>query len=99
MSEHAEPLQATPAPAPEPGPAPLWDVKACARYLRRSPRWVWNALTRGPEGPGSIPHIRLPGNAPRFVPEDVAGWVRAGCPPAATFKAWSDSASRKKRAG
>ena len=75
----------------------LWDVKACAAYLLRSPRWVWACLTRRPEEAGSIPHVRLPGGAPRFVPGDVAEWVALGCPPAATFKAWQDAAKKRNR--
>ncbi len=69
-------------------PAPLWNVKQCAAYLGKSPRWLWSAITRRGEEPGSIPHVRI-GNAPRFFPDDIAAWVRAGCPPAATFAEWN----------
>ncbi|GMV83685.1 MAG: hypothetical protein AMXMBFR7_48690 [Planctomycetota bacterium] len=33
--------------------------------------------------------------APRFFPDDIAEWVRQGCPPAATFAQWK-SADRKR---
>jgi hypothetical protein len=71
----------------------LWTVKEVADYLRRSPRWVQKALTYRPENPGSIPHFRLGAvnskkRAPRFDPEDIRAWVKAGCPPAATFLSW-----------
>ncbi len=53
----------------------LWSTKECATYLRRSPRWLWSALTRRPEESGSIPHVRI-GSSPRFFPDDIAAWVR-----------------------
>jgi hypothetical protein len=77
----------------------LWTIKECAAYLRRSRRWLWSALTFRPEQLGSIPHVRI-GASPRFFPEDIAAWVRAGCPPAATFAEWSAAEQkRQKRAG
>ena len=65
----------------------LWNMKECAQFLRRSPRWLWSIIARRPEEPGSIPHVRI-GASPRFFPDDIAAWVRAGCPPAATFADW-----------
>ncbi len=78
---------------PDSGMRALWTVRECAMYLRRSPRWLWSALMRQATEPGSIPHVRV-GASPRFFPDDVAAWVRVGCPPAAAFKEWS--ASEKK---
>ena len=75
--------------------APLWDVRACARYLQKSPRWLRSALVRQPDEPGSIPHIRV-GSSPRFIPEDIAAWVRQGCPPAATFAEWHGTKEKRK---
>jgi hypothetical protein len=81
------------------GLEPLWSMKEFATYLRRSTRWLWSAITRRPEEPGSIPHVRI-GASPRFFPEDIAAWVRAGCPPAATFAEWNAAdEKRQKRAG
>ena len=68
--------------------ASMWTVKECAAYLKKSPRWLWSAMTRRPEEPGSVPHVRV-GASPRFFPDDIAAWVRQGCPPAATFAAWN----------
>jgi len=75
-------------------PPVLWDVQACAAYLGKSPRWIWSALTRRPEEPGSIPHVRI-GRTPRFLQSDIAEWVRHGCPPAATFNGWKASPSKR----
>jgi len=65
----------------------LWCVRDAARFLRRSPRWVWQAVARAPEERGSIPHVRLPGRrgGVRFVPEEIHSWLAAGCPPAGDF--------------
>ncbi len=77
----------------------LLSVPEAARYLQKSPRWIWSALTRRPDEPGSIPHVRV-GSSPRFFPDDLAAWVRAGCPPAATFAEWNAAEQkRQKRAG
>ncbi len=77
----------------------LWSVKDCAAYLKKSPRWLWSALTRQAIESGSIPHVRI-GSSPRFFPDDIAAWVRAGCPPAATFAEWrAAEEKRQKRAG
>ncbi len=79
FNAHASGLMETPT---------LWDVRACAKYLGKSPRWLWSSLTRRPEDPDSIPHVRV-GKTPRFIPSDVETWVRQGCPPAATFSQWN----------
>lgn len=71
----------------------LWSVKECATYLKKSHRWLWAAIARPAAESGSIPHFRV-GCAPRFVPTDIEAWVRAGCPPAATFAEWNSP--RKK---
>src|SRR5436190_21538332 len=77
----------------------LCTLAETARFLKKSPRWVWSALTRRPEEPGSLPHFRI-GTSPRFFPDDMAAWVRAGCPPAATFAAWREAQEKRKhRAG
>ena len=77
----------------------LWTVKECAAYLKRSPRWLWSAIVQPAEQAGSIPHFRI-GSAPRFFPDDITAWVRAGCTPAATFAEWNAAEQkRQKRAG
>src|SRR5438552_1120503 len=74
-------------------------VTETAKFLCKSNRWIWSALTRGPEESGSIPHFRV-GSAPRFFPADIATWVRQGCPPAATFAEWNAAEQkRQKRSG
>jgi hypothetical protein len=79
---------------------PLWQVKQCADFLGRSPRWIWSALTRRADEAGSIPHFHI-GRSPRFFPDDIVAWVRAGCPPAATFTEWkaAQEKSQKRRGG
>jgi hypothetical protein len=73
----------------------LWTVRDCAAYLRRSPRWLWSTIAHRPEEPGSIPHFRI-GSSPRFFPDDIAAWVRQGCPPAATFADWKNSEEKRR---
>ena len=71
----------------------LWTIKDVARYLARSERWVARALRRSDADPGSLPHYRLPGGAPRFDPAEVEEWFHAGCPPVATFRSWDQKAT------
>ena len=74
----------------------LWSVADAAKFLRKSPRWLFNQLNIDENQPGSIPHMRL-GRTPRFIPEDMNAWVAAGFPPAATFKQWQQLGSRRKK--
>jgi hypothetical protein len=103
MRSNPSPELATSLPG---GVAPLWTVSNAARFLARSERWVWDALSQDPEKPGSIPFIRIPGGrgsrghgSPRFVPTEIIQWVAAGCPPAATFRSWSLSDQKGKKHG
>ncbi len=66
----------------------LWTASEVAKFLHRSQRWIYTCLARPGDHPGSIPHYRLPGGAPRFHPPEILDWVREGCPPAGTFRAW-----------
>ena len=70
----------------------LWTVKDVARFLARSERWVFRQLKRPETEPGSIPHYRLVDGAPRFSPQEIEDWVKAGCPPAATLRSWKGKA-------
>src|ERR1043165_2676066 len=74
----------------------LWTVNEAAKFLRKSPRWLWSALNRRPEEAGSIPHVRV-GAAPRFFPDNLAALLRAACPPAATFAAWRAAEEKRKQ--
>ncbi len=65
----------------------LWTVEQLAAYLQRSRRWVYGRLKIAPSRSGSIPHVRLPAGAPRFIPSVIRAWVRASCPPADRFHA------------
>jgi len=91
---NSSPILSEIAAAPERVFPTLWTVIEASKFLRKSPRWVWSALTRRPEETGSIPHVRI-GSSPRFFPEDLAAWVRAGCPPAATFAEWQNPENRR----
>jgi excisionase family DNA binding protein len=51
----------------------LWDVKQCAQYLGKSPRWLWREIARG-----NVPHVRV-GKSLRFYPEEIDAWLRSGC--------------------
>src|SRR5436189_3642501 len=68
--------------------ATLWDARACATYLGKSPRWTWTSICKRPDEQGSIPHVRV-GASPRFIPADIEKWVRQGCPPVSTFNEWN----------
>jgi hypothetical protein len=74
----------------------LWDIRACANFIRKSPRWLWSALRTRPEEPGSIPHVYI-GKTARFVPADIEKWVQQGCPPAATFAEWRRAEEKRPK--
>ena len=86
------------AVARQDGVVPLWTAKQAAAYLAKSERWLCYALRIPPGEPGSIPHARIGRNV-RFDGDELREWVRDGCPPAATFKAWRGSGKRKTRKG
>ena len=93
------------APAALPGGvSPLWTVRDVARFLARSERFIWEALSSDPAKPGSLPFIRIPGGrgcrgegSPRFVAADIQFWVANGCPPAAVFRSWQEAEKKSKR--
>lgn len=74
----------------------LWTIKEAAAFLRKSERWLWYALKRPPDEPGSVPHVKL-GKSPRFMQDDLKAWAAAGFPPAGTFKTWKESEERRRR--
>lgn len=83
--------------APLPGGIqPLLSVQQAARYLGKSPRWLWNALALAPEQAGSIPSVRV-GGTHRFILEDLQAWVRQGCPSAANFAEWQKFEKKHRR--
>ena len=63
----------------------LWGVKDVAAFVAKSERWVRYALVIPPTKAGSIPHFRV-GESPRFDPDEIRGWARAGCPPVSEFR-------------
>ena len=93
------------APAYLPGNvAPLWTVRDVARFLARSERFIWEALSADPQKAGSLPYIRIPGGrgcrgegSPRFVAAEIQSWVKNGCPPAAVFRSWQEAEKKSKR--
>jgi predicted DNA-binding transcriptional regulator AlpA len=50
----------------------LWDVRAAARFLRRSVSWVYHKAEDG-----TLPVKRLGGWGIRFVPCELRAWVSA----------------------
>ena len=56
------------------GPLPpdtqLWDVRAAARFLKRSVSWVYHKAEDG-----TLPVRRLDGWGVRFVPAELRAWV------------------------
>jgi hypothetical protein len=57
----------------------LWGVEEVARFLHRSPRWVYGAIASPRMG---LPFFRLPGRGgPRFDPAAVRKWLETQCNP------------------
>ncbi len=48
----------------------LWDVRAAARFLKRSVSWVYHRAEDG-----TLPVKRLAGWGVRFVPSELRAWV------------------------
>jgi len=72
----------------------LWNVEQLAAFLNMSARWIRGRLTLRTDEPGSIPTIRF-GRTPRFNPEEIRGWLQAGCPPAADWASWQNGRRRR----
>ena len=51
----------------------LWDVRAAARFLRRSVSWVYHKAEDG-----TLPARRLGGWGVRFIPAELRAWVESG---------------------
>ena len=51
----------------------LWDVRAAARFLKRSVSWVYHKAEDG-----TLPVKRLDGWGVRFIPGELRAWVEAG---------------------
>ncbi len=52
----------------------LWDVRAAAKFLKRSVSWVYHKAEDG-----TLPVRRLAGWGIRFVPSELRAWVVSGC--------------------
>ena len=63
-------LRAPPAAEPLPPDNELWDVRAAARFLKRSVSWVYHRAEDG-----TLPVKRLGGWGLRFIPAEVRAWV------------------------
>ena len=51
----------------------LWDVRAAARFLKRSVSWVYHRAEDG-----TLPVKRLDGWGVRFIPGELRAWVDSG---------------------
>jgi predicted DNA-binding transcriptional regulator AlpA len=58
------------APPPLPPDDELWDVRAAARFLKRSVSWVYHRTEDG-----TLPVRRLGGWGLRFIPGELRAWV------------------------
>jgi predicted DNA-binding transcriptional regulator AlpA len=70
------PRQPQGAPAalpPLPPDDELWDVRAAARFLKRSVSWVYHRAEDG-----TLPVKRLAGWGLRFIPGELRAWVESG---------------------
>jgi predicted DNA-binding transcriptional regulator AlpA len=56
--------------APLPPDDELWDVRAAARFLKRSVSWVYHKVEDG-----TLPVRRLAGWGIRFIPGELRAWV------------------------
>ena len=56
-----------------PGDDELWDVRAAARFLKRSVSWVYHRAEDG-----TLPVRRLGGWGIRFIPAELRAWVTSG---------------------
>jgi len=64
---------APPGPSSLPPDDELWDVRAAARYLKRSVSWVYHKAEDG-----TLPVRRLGGWGIRFIPGELRAWVESG---------------------
>ena len=64
-------VMATPLPSDN----ELWDVRAAARFLKRSVSWVYHRAEDG-----TLPVKRLGGWGLRFIPGELRAWVEQGGP-------------------
>ena len=55
---------------PRPPDNELWDVRAAARFLKRSVSWVYHKAEDG-----TLPVKRLGGWGVRFIPAELRSWV------------------------
>jgi len=58
---------------PLPADNELWDVRAAARFLKRSVSWVYHKAEDG-----TLPVRRLGGWGVRFIPAELRAWVDSG---------------------
>ena len=64
---------ATRSDGPLPPDDELWDVRAAARFLKRSVSWVYHRAEDG-----TLPVKRLAGWGVRFIPAELRAWVQDG---------------------
>jgi predicted DNA-binding transcriptional regulator AlpA len=67
------PQHAAAALPPLPPDDELWDVRAAARFLKRSVSWVYHRAEDG-----TLPVRRLGGWGLRFIPGELRAWVETG---------------------
>ncbi len=65
-------VSAPPGPTSLPPDDELWDVRAAARYLKRSVSWVYHKAEDG-----TLPVRRLGGWGIRFIPGELRAWVES----------------------
>ena len=65
--------QARPGEAELPPDNELWDVRAAARFLKRSVSWVYHKAEDG-----TLPVRRLGGWGLRLIPGELRAWVESG---------------------
>ncbi len=69
----SRPTSESPGPSALPPDDELWDVRAAARYLKRSVSWVYHRAEDG-----TLPVRRLGGWGLRFIPGELRAWVESG---------------------
>jgi len=68
--EPRRPAGRLPALPPLPPDDELWDVRAAARFLKRSVSWIYHRVEDG-----TLPVKRLGGWGLRFIPGELRAWV------------------------
>ncbi len=72
-TRESQSMAANPSEPQLPPDNELWDVRAAAKFLKRSVSWVYHRAEDG-----TLPVRRLGGWGIRFIPGELRAWVESG---------------------